>query len=144
MVNYLLDTCVLSELVKPFPDERVVDWLKNTPENRLFLSVITIGEIRKGISKLEESKKKTLLSNWLNTLLEDYQNRIYVFDLKVAENWGTLQGMAEKTGNPMSSFDSLIAAIAYTHHLVLVTRNEKDFASSRLTIFNPWKISGGE
>jgi toxin FitB len=143
-VNYLLDTCVISELVKPFPNGKVINWLRNTPDDRLFLSVVTIGEIRKGISKLGESKKKTLLTNWLNTLIQDYQNRIYSIDLMVAENWGNLQGMAEKTGNPMSSFDSLIAAIAYTHNLVLVTRNEKDFAASHLPIFNPWKINEGE
>jgi toxin FitB len=143
-VNYLLDTCVISELVKPFPNGKVIDWLRNTPDDRLFLSVVTIGEIRKGISKLGESKKKTLLTNWLNTLIQDYQNRIYPIDLMVAENWGNLQGMAEKNGNPMSSFDSLIAAIAYTHNLVLVTRNEKDFAASHLPIVNPWKINKGE
>lgn len=143
-MNYLLDTCVISELVKPFPNGKVIDWLRNTPDDRLFLSVVTIGEIRKGISKLGESKKKTLLTNWLNTLIQDYQNRIYPIDLMVAENWGNLQGMAEKTGNPMSSFDSLIAAIAYTHNLVLVTRNEKDFAASHLPIVNPWKINKGE
>ena len=143
-MNYLLDTCVISELVKPFPNGKVIDWLRNTPDDRLFLSVVTIGEIRKGISKLGESKKKTLLTNWLNTLIQDYQNRIYPIDLMVAENWGNLQGMAEKTGNPMSSFDSLIAAIAYTHNLVLVTRNEKDFTASHLPIVNPWKINEGE
>jgi predicted nucleic acid-binding protein len=135
---------VISELVKPFPNGKVINWLRNTPDDRLFLSVVTIGEIRKGISKLGESKKKTLLTNWLNTLIQDYQNRIYPIDLMVAENWGNLQGMAEKTGNPMSSFDSLIAAIAYTHNLVLVTRNEKDFAASHLPIVNPWKINEGE
>lgn len=143
-MNYLLDTCVISELVKPFPNGKVINWLRNTPDDRLFLSVVTIGEIRKGISKLGESKKKTLLTNWLNTLVQDYQNRIYPIDLMVAENWGNLQGMAEKTGNPMSSFDSLIAAIAYTHNLVLVTRNEKDFAASHLPIVNPWEINERE
>lgn len=142
-MNFLLDTCVISEMVKPSPEEKVIEWLKNTPDERLFLSVITIGEICRGVSRLPESKKKALLTNWLNTLLKDYQNRIYPIDLRVAENWGTLQGMAEKKGSPMSSLDSLIGAVAYTHNLVLVTRNESDFAASDLEIINPWAINAG-
>ena len=129
-MNYLLDTCVISELVKPSPNEKVIDWLDKTPNERLFLSVITIGEIRKGLIKIPESKKKTSLTNWLNTLLEDYQSRIYSINLTVAENWGNIQGIAENGGNPKASVDSLIAAVAYTYNLVLVTRNESDFMAS--------------
>ncbi len=117
----------------------VLDWLKNTPSERLFLSVITIGEIRKGLTRLPDSKRKDRLTEWLNTLLEDYQDRIYSIDLTVAENWGVMQGQAEKFGMPMSSIDSLIAAIAYTHNLVLVTRNVIDFKASNLPVNNPWK-----
>ncbi|MCP4683421.1 MAG: type II toxin-antitoxin system VapC family toxin [Desulfobacterales bacterium] len=138
MSNYLLDTCVISELVKPSPDPNVLDWLSSTPTERLHLSVITIGEIRKGLTKLPDSKRKDLLTNWLNTLLEDYQDRIYSIDLTIAENWGIIQGNTEKKGEPMSSLDSLIAAIAYTHNLILVTRNERDFEASNLPIKNPW------
>ncbi len=137
-MNYLLDTCVISELTKPTPNENVIEWLNITPNDRLFLSVITIGEIRKGLTKLPDSKRKADLTNWLNTLLEDYQNRIYPISLTVAENWGVIQGHAEKEGKSMSSIDSLIASIAYTHNLVLVTRNESDFQASNLPIQNPW------
>ena len=137
-MNYLLDTCVLSELVKPTPNEKVIDWLDATPNEKLFLSVITIGEIRKGLIKLPESKKKTSLTNWLNELLDNYQSRIYSIDLTVAENWGNIQGLAEKAGSPMASVDSLIAAIAYTYNLSLITRNEKDFKASNIPIINPW------
>jgi predicted nucleic acid-binding protein len=137
-LNYLLDTCVVSELVKPSPNEKVIDWLNSTPNERLFISVITIGEIRKGLTKLPESKKKNLLANWLNALREDYQNKIYSINLTVAENWGIIQANAEKNGAPMASIDSLIAAVAYTYNLVLVTRNEVDFVASNLTILNPW------
>ena len=140
-MNYLLDTCVISELVKPSPNKRVIAWLANTPNESLFLSVITVGEIRKGLTKLPESKKKTSLTNWINTLIEDYQQRIYSIDLAVAENWGSIQGKAEKDGAPMASIDSLIAAIAYTFNLILVTRNESDFIAANLTILNPWSTN---
>ncbi len=142
-MNYLLDTCVISELVKPSPDANVIDWLKSTPAERLYLSVITIGEVRKGLTKLPDTKRKDLLTNWLNTLLEDYQNRIYSIDPTVAENWGIMQGNAEKKGKQLSSLDSLIAAIVYTHNLILVTRNVRDFEASNLPIHNPWVIRPG-
>lgn len=141
-MNYLLDTCVISELVKPTPNEAVINWMSHTPNERLFLSVITIGEIRKGITKLPESKKKNQLTNWLNTLLEDYQERIYPINIMVAENWGIIQGKAENNGTPVASVDSLIAAVAQTYNLIVVTRNENDFASTNVTILNPWKNKG--
>ena len=137
-MNYLLDTCVISELVKPTPDTNVIDWINNTPSERLYLSVITIGEVRKGLTKLPDSKRKDLLTNWLNSLLEDYDNRIYPINLTVTENWGIIQGKAEKKGTPMASIDSLIAATAYTYNLVLVTRNVRDFEASNLPLRNPW------
>ena len=141
-MNYLLDTCVMSELVKATPNENVINWINNTPDERLFLSVITIGEIRKGLTKLPDSKKKYQLTNWLNTLLENYEARIYPVDLAVAESWGTIQGKAENNGTPVASVDSLIAAVAQTHNLIIVTRNEKDFAATNVTIVNPWNDKG--
>ena len=121
-MNYLIDTCVISELAKPSPNMHVIDWLNNTPSKRLYLSVITIGEIRKGLTKLPDSKRKDLLTNWVNSLLEDYHDRIYSVNLTVAENWGIIQGKAEKKGTPMVSMNSLIAATACTYNLVLVTK----------------------
>lgn len=141
-MNYLLDTCVISELVRPIPDENVISWLNKTPNERLFLSVITIGEIRKGITKLPDSKKKNHLTNWLNTLIEDYESKIFSVNLTVAENWGNIQGHAETKGAPLASVDSLIAAVALTHNLIIVTRNESDFIASNVTILNPWKKPG--
>jgi len=137
-LNYLLDTCIVSELVKPDPNQKVIDWLSGTLNERLFLSVVTIGEIRKGLTKLPASKKKNQLTNWLNTLLENYQDRIYSINLTVAENWGVIQGRAENKGTPLASVDSLIAAVAYTYNLIIVTRNENDFVASHVPIFNPW------
>lgn len=141
-MNYLLDTCVISELVRPKPNEDVISWLNKTPNERLFLSVITIGEIRKGITKLPDSRKKNQLTNWLNTLLEDYESRIFPINLTVTENWGNIQGHAETKGTPLTSVDSLIAAVALTHNLIIVTRNENDFIASNATILNPWKNLG--
>lgn len=141
-MNYLLDTCVISELVKATPNQDVINWIMNTPSERLFLSVISIGEIRKGITKLPDSKKKHRLTNWLNTLLEDYQARIYPINLTVAENWGIIQGKAESIGSPVASVDSMIAAVARTYNLIVVTRNESDFAATNVTILNPWKNGG--
>jgi len=137
-VNYLLDTCVISEIVKPVPGSRVIMWINSISSERLFLCSLTIGEIRRGLTKLPESKKKERLTDWLNTLLENYQDRIHSIDITVAENWGIMQGKAENEGMPMSSIDSLIAATAYTHNLILVTRSEEDFQASKLSIINPW------
>lgn len=142
-MNYLLDTCLISELVKPSPNKKVLDWINDTPNERLFLCVVTIGEIRKGLTKLPDSKKKNQLTNWLNTLLEDYQSRIYSIDLTVAENWGVIQGKAENDGKPIASVDALIAAVAYTNNLIIVTRNESDFSASNVTTMNPWASNLG-
>ena len=138
-MKYLLDTCVISELAKPVPERKVLNWLNGTPSEVLLLSVVTIGEIRKGLTKLPDSKRKENLTLWLNTLLEDYQPRILPVDLAVADNWGLIQGNAEMAGSPMSSIDGLIAATAYTHNLTVVTRNESDFSAARVPIINPWK-----
>ncbi|MCD6426165.1 MAG: type II toxin-antitoxin system VapC family toxin [Anaerolineales bacterium] len=143
-MNYLLDTCVISEMVKPAPSSRVIMWINGIPSERLFLCSLTIGEILKGLTKLPESKKKERLTDWLNTLLENYQDRIHSIDITVAESWGVMQGKAENEGMPMSSIDSLIAATSYTHNLILVTRNEKDFQASKLSIINPWNYEENE
>ena len=139
-MKYLLDTCVISELVKPTPNRKVVAWLNELPTEALFLCAITIGEIRKGLTKLPDSVKKERLTLWLNTLLIEYKERILSIDLAVCENWGVLQGNAEKAGTPMSSIDGLLAATTYTHNLTLATRNENDFTPSNIPIINPWKL----
>jgi len=139
-MKYLLDTCVISELVKPTPNRKVVGWLSELPSEALFLCAVTIGEMRKGLTKLPESNKKERLTVWLNTLLAEYKERILPIDLMVCENWGVLQGNAEKAGTPMSSFDGLLAATAYTHNLTLATRNERDFVPGNIPIINPWKL----
>ena len=139
-MKYLLDTCVISELVKPTPNRKVVAWLNELPTEALFLCAITIGEMRKGLTKLPDSVKKGRLTLWLNTLLIEYKERILSIDLAVCENWGVLQANAEKAGMSMPAIDSLIAATAYTHNLTLATRNESDFAPVNIPIINPWNL----
>ncbi|MEQ1531388.1 MAG: type II toxin-antitoxin system VapC family toxin [Methylococcales bacterium] len=137
-MKYLLDTCVISEFTKPQPNSQVLIWFEATQSEDLFLSVITIGEIKKGIYKLPVSSKKQALLFWLTTLLGDYQHRLLPVDLDVIDNWSAIIAHAEKNGQPVASMDSLIAATAYTHHLTLVTRNERDFAACNITMINPW------
>jgi predicted nucleic acid-binding protein len=139
-MNYLLDTCVISELVKPASNRKVVAWLNELPSEALFLCAITIGEIKKGLTRLPDSGKKERLTLWLNILLIEYKERILSIDLAVCENWGVLQGNAEKAGTPMSSIDGLLAATTYTHNLTLATRNENDFTPANIPIINPWKL----
>jgi toxin FitB len=137
-MNYLLDTCVLFELMKPEPDPMVIDWLQNTPSNRLFLSVLTLGELRKTISGLPDSSSKTALVNWLATLVENYRDRILPVTPGVAENWGIIQLHAEKTSQTLSCRNSLMVAVAYTHHLILVTRHKCDYEIGIIPFQNPW------
>lgn len=139
-MKYLLDTCAISEITKLKANRGVIEWLESTDSDDLYLSVINIGEIKKGINKLPASKKKQDLLFWLETLLEDYQNRILTVDLNVMENWSLLVANAEKKGQPVASLDSIIAATAYTHHLTLVTRNERDFYACNIPVINPWRL----
>ncbi len=139
-MNYLLDTCVISELTKPEPSPALREWIAMIHPSSLFLSVVTIGEIRKGIVKLPGSKKKEHLTLWLDTLIADYDDRILPVDLAISERWGFLQGEAEKVGTPMPTLDGLIAATASVYNLTIITRNEQDFLSSRILIVNPWKL----
>jgi predicted nucleic acid-binding protein len=139
-LKYLLDTCAISEFTKPEANIGVIEWLKNASSDDLYLSVINVGEIKKGINKLPASKKKQDLLFWLEILLEDYQNRILTVDLTVMENWSLIVANAEKKGQPVASMDSVIAAVAYTHHLTLVTRNERDFYACNIPMINPWVL----
>ena len=139
-MNYLLDTCVISELIKKFPDKKVVNWISKIPEESLFLSVFTIAELHKGIEKLSVGRKKTELHEWVNLDLKNrFENRILIFDLDAAEKWGAIQAAAEISGTPMSLIDGLICSIAITHEMTLVTRNIKDMVASGVALLNPWE-----
>jgi tRNA(fMet)-specific endonuclease VapC len=139
-MKYLLDTNVISELVAKEPSNKVIDWLDNTDDSLIYLSVITIGEIKKGIERLPESQRKTALRDWLNDeLLLRFQGHILPLDTAVMLTWGDLTAKLEQKGRKLPAMDSLVAAIALQGQFVLVTRNEADFADTGLTVFNPWR-----
>jgi len=140
-LNYLLDTCVISELVKSKPDLRVVQWVRAQDEKNLFLSVITIGEIQKGISKLPDGrKKKQQLQNWLsNELQERFKERILEIEIGTAHVWGQVLGSCEKKGVTLPAIDSLIASQAIFHKMTIVTRNISDMEHSGVPLINPWR-----
>ena len=136
---YLLDTCVISELIARQPDSSIVDWIDGLDEDRLFVSVVTVGEIKKGIEKLADSERKRALGEWLeDDLLTRFRDRILPIDTAVMLVWGRLTSGLEKRGRPMPAIDSLIAATCLYGGLGLVTRNENDFAYSGVEIVNPW------
>ena len=139
-MNYLLDTCVISELVKIEPDKRVIKWIDSVEESKLYLSVVTIGELEKGISKLKPSKRKDKITEWLHEeLIFRFNDRILNLDIHTFIDWGRLNATLENQGTKMPSIDSLIAATAIQYNLCLVTRNERDFQNCDIQLINPWK-----
>jgi predicted nucleic acid-binding protein len=139
-MRFLLDTCVISELVARQPDPGVVQWIDNVVEENLFLSAITIGEIKKGIEKLAVSSRRSTLAEWLeDELIVRFQDKILPLDTAVMLIWGKLVSDLEKQGKRMPAIDSLLAATALQGGLTLVTRNEDDFAHCGAAVVNPWQ-----
>jgi predicted nucleic acid-binding protein len=139
-MRYLLDTCVISELIKKKPDKKVIEWIEGCAEEMLFLSVLTIGEIQKGIARLSEASRKASLQSWLDSQLrERFSDRILAITEDVALTWGIIQGEAELKGKPLPTIDGLIGATAICNNLTIATRNEKDILTSGARIFNPWQ-----
>ena len=139
-MKYLLDTCVISELAKAAPNRLVVQWLEGCDEEALFLSVLTIGEIQKGIAKLANGKRKDTIQRWLDRDLRDrFSERLLDIDEEVALTWGLIQGEAEGRGRPIPTIDGLLGATAIANNLVVVTRNEEDIRPTGARVLNPWK-----
>ncbi len=137
-MSYLLDTNVLSELVRPKPNTSVLSWFSNVPDESLYISALTIGEIRKGVEGVPDARRKEKLRVWLeHELPEWFGKRVLSIDGDVAERWGRLQAQAKR---PVPAIDSLLAATALHHELRMVTRNEKDFDYQGLEVINPWNI----
>lgn len=136
-MSYLVDTNVFSEQAKPAPDLKVIAWLRQH-ESELYVSTITIGEIRRGIERLPDGKRKSQLQQWLQSLCDCMQGRILGFNTSTAHVWGQLKAKWEKSGVNVPSLDSQIAATASRHSLVLVTRNTGDFEKTGIRTLNPF------
>jgi predicted nucleic acid-binding protein len=139
-MNYLLDTPVVSELARKQPHASVLAWLAAQAEDTLFLSVLTVGELQKGISKLPDSERKAHLALWLaHDLAVRFRERLLPVDVAVALAWGTLQGESLQRGIPLPVIDCLLTATAAVHSLTIVTRNVDDFERCGTTVLDPWK-----
>ena len=136
-MSYLIDTNVLSELRRKLPNPRVVHWFSQRPATTLYLSVLTLGEIRKGIEVLPDPARRLTLLDWLETRLPAFfAGRILPIDAAVADRWGR---MVAQAGRPVPAIDSLLAATAEQHGLTLVTRNLRDVKGLAVQVINPWK-----
>lgn len=139
MTGFLLDTNVVSEAVSVRPSPRVEAWMKSVPETSLYLSVLTIGELRKGIDSLPVSRRREKLESWVSVIKARFADRILQLDLAAAEQWGSMVAAGFRLGRPLPIMHGLIAATALEHGLTLVTRNVRDFARLGVDVFNPWE-----
>lgn len=140
MSGFLLDTNCISELVRRLPEPRVMQWFAVADESLLHLSVLTLGEIRKGIVTLAASQRRTRLETWLEVELRArFSGRVLPVDSEIADRWGTLATVAARSGRPLSVIDGLLAATALHHNLTLVSRNVSDFAGTPVIVVNPWQ-----
>ena len=141
-MKYLLDTNIVSEFISKKPNQKVLDYVNSLDENDVYLSVITVGEIRFGIEKLDkehQSKKIEMLSRWLdNDLMQRFEGRIVDIDKQTMLKWGEINGKLQKIGRPMPIMDSLIASSCLANGFVLITRNTKDFYSFEIEMINPF------
>ncbi len=136
----ILDTNVVSELIKPKPDGNVVRWVEETDESILFLSVLTLGEIRNGIESLRSGRRRGRLESWLQVdLPARFQDRILPVDEAIADRWGRISAIAAAKGRPVPVIDGLLAATALHHNLTLVTRKGPDVAGTGVPVLNPWR-----
>ena len=140
MSGFLLDTNVISELVKPRPEANVTAWIEGTDESLLYLSVLTFGEIRRGISVLSQSRRRATLEAWLDKDLHArFEGRVLAIDDEVADRWGLLTAVARKSGFVLPVIDGLLAATALEHNLTLVTRDIGQIPTMGVAVFNPWE-----
>ena len=138
-MKYLLDTCVISEVIKPQADKNVIAWMQNQNEENLYLSVLSFGEIEKGIEKALDGARRRKLQLWVEEdLKKRFENRIIPINMDVSVKWGALQGAAELPGKPMPAIDGLIAVSGLIHNCIVVTRNVSDMEQSTADLLNPW------
>lgn len=141
MSGFLLDTNCISEAVRANPEPRVLAWLEAADESLLYLSVLTLGEIRKGLAALPQGRRRTRLEAWLEVELRArFSGRILSIDAEVADRWGLLAADARGQGKGLSVIDGLLAATALHHNLTIVSRNISDFSSLPVAVLNPWRV----
>jgi predicted nucleic acid-binding protein len=139
MKGFLLDTNIPSEMTRPSPQPSVSAWLDDADDDRLYFSVVSLGEVLKGVTLLTESRRRIQLQQWLDeTLRPWFEGRVLPVDQPIAERWGALTGQRQLKGRPLKVLDGFIAATALEHDLTVVTRNVKDFAGLGVMIINPW------
>jgi tRNA(fMet)-specific endonuclease VapC len=139
-MNYILDTNIISELVAARPNPKVINWIQSVDSPQVFLSVITIGELKKGIEKLPASNRKVTLDHWLHEdLLVRFDRQLLGIDYQTMLIWGNLIAQLETMGRPISAVDSLLAATALQWQYTLVTRNTAHFAATGIGLLNPWE-----
>jgi predicted nucleic acid-binding protein len=139
-VSFLLDTNVVSEWVRPQPDRNVISWLADVDEDRVFISVIALAEIRRGVEMLPAGRRRDRLATWLaEELPARFEERILDIDPKVAETWGVVMARGQKIGMTLGSMDAFVAATAEAHGLTLATRNVKDFLRLGISLLDPWQ-----
>jgi predicted nucleic acid-binding protein len=137
-VKYLLDTCVLSEMTKPRPSESVVRWLERAAEDALAVSVLTVGELEKGVRRLAAGERRRALERWLEEICRGYSERLVDVGAEVATEWGRIAAKAEGRGEPLPVIDALIGATAIVHRLTVVTRNTADIGRTGARVLDPW------
>jgi len=139
-ISFLLDTNAISEWVKPRPDPGIAAWLDEVDEDRTYLSVITFGELRKGVERLAAGRRRDRLDQWLTSELPDrLGERMLPVDAAIADQWGRLLARAESRGTPVGGTDALIAATATVHGLQVVTRNVGHFRHAGVDVISPWR-----
>ena len=137
-MKVLLDTCVLSEIRKPDGNPAVKDFVRSIPSDKLFVSVLTMGEIIKGVERLPQGRKRAALTTWIDTLRTNFADRLVAVDPAVAEIWGRLTAMAEHDGHTIPAIDGLLAATALRHDFKIATRNTRHFEATRAGLIDPW------
>ena len=140
MSGFLLDTNCISELVRPRPEPRLLEWMEAADETMLHLSVLTFGEIRKGLAALPQGKRRTQMETWLEVDLQArFAGRIMPIDAAIADGWGLIAAGAKRRGKALPVIDGLLAATALHHNLTVVSRNASDFTPAQVHVLNPWE-----
>jgi toxin FitB len=141
-MNFLLDTNVVSEPLKPQPDRTVIRWLDSVDEDRIFISVVTLAELRTGVERLAVGAKRKRLEEWLeNELQVRFEGRIFSIDSAIADASGRVVAHCQDKGHPIGAMDAFIAATAQVHRLILATRDVSDFQPALKSVLNPWTIA---